>query len=635
LDALNVPSGNGVMADIGSSRDNNPYRGVAASQNARMNKALALEAASDFTRAGAATDIDPATGRVIPRTYDAVLKKANAVWARRLTGDRHLIAYEEALYQSNPGFWNLMDVASGRQPAGSRFGKSLGFNQNLGREYFGPTFQGDQTLADLAKAMATENIGSGYGDDTPLRLQNLDATMTSVLFEAQHLVKWNWFERVPSIQPLYEWVDRLAYGDDRGSAAFMEGGSPAGGTAQFSRNQIYVRWFGVRRGITHQMALTGQLGGAMVDPVKEENRDGALQLLSRIEKNFVWGDHNIPDNSGNTVNYDGLVLALENGTQYVDGNTQNQMPNYYTGGQNVIDLMGAPPDFQIFEGIGRILAERAFLVDFRNVRAFMSPSVLEDLAKIKFVEEYKPLLQEPYRGFYSGAPLTGHQTNFGFIPFTYDIFLKRAGFTDQPPLAAGQQSPATPTVALQAGAPTGGTVSDFVGTNGAGASDAGTYYYWVTAANDSGESVASASQSVVVSVGQVVTATITPGSSNGQPVTKYFIYRGTVNNPYDSATGCIAIVAANGSNAVTYTDTNSWRPQQGMILVLERTPSNLAIAQMLPMLKWPLAIQSTTVEWLVLLYHALVVKAPQRLFLVKNIGRLNTAGLPGGVGNVL
>ncbi len=563
-------------------------------------------------------------GRVIPKTYNDLLKKGNRV-TRKMTGNSHLALIEatmemgaESLGLPNP--WHNYDMAKYGQPASMK--KS--FFNNMGREYFGPTFYGDQTMSDLAKAMSTSNLGGSFGDATPLRLQNLDATMTSVLYEEQHFVLWNFLERIPSIQPYFEWNDRLSYGDDRSFPAFVEGGTPPGATAQFSRNGIYIRYFGTRRGITHQMALTGQLGGSMVDPVAEENRDGALALISRCEHNFLWGDHNIKDNLGNVVNFDGLIGALQSGTQYVGAAQVNQMPSNYSAGQNVLDMKGKYMDFSDIENIGKTLAESGYITNFRNIRAFMSPSVLADLSNVKMVSEFKMLPQlQPY-GYYPGAPLAGYQSNFGFMPFTYDLFMKRAGMTDQPPTIAGMQSPAAPSVAAAAGAPSGSQVSSFLANNGSGASDAANYYYWVTSGNDASESAASASSgAVAVAVGQVVTVTITPGSSNGQPQTYYRVYRGTVNSPTDAGTGCIGTVAANGSTAVTFVDQNDWRPQTGMFLVVDRTPSNLAIAQMAPMMKWPLAITSTTVEWLILLYHALVVKAPQRMFLVKNIGRLN------------
>lgn len=599
--ASNIPLNGGRFLPNGPSSD--------ALEIGRMQKA-----------AGINSDRIGNDGRTIPQSYNQLLKKGSRV-TKRMTGNSHLALLEatmEAAAESMgvPHAFSTYDVAMSGKPRSMR--KSM--TQNLGREYFGPSFMGDQTMADLAKAMSTTNLGGSFGDATPLRLQNLDATMTSVLYEEQHFVLWNWLERVPSIQPYFEWNDRLSYGDDRSFPAFAEGGTPPGATAQFSRNGIYIRYFGTRRGITHQMALTGQLGGSMVDPVAEENRDGAMALLSRTEHNFLFGDHNITDNYGNVTNYDGLILALQNGTQYVGASQSNQLPSNYAAGQNILDMKGQYLDFSNIEDIARILAEEGYVTNFRNVRAFMSPTVLADLSNVKMTSEFKLLPQSQPYGYYPGAPLAGYQSNFGFIPFTYDLFMKRAGMTDQSPITAGQQSPATPSCAVAAGS---GSGSQFLATNGAGGSDAGTYYYWVTAGNDSGETVASASASAVVAAGQVVTVTITPGSSNGQPLTYYRVYRGTVNSPTDKGTGCIATIAANGSNNVTYTDVNSWRPQTGMFLVVDRSPANLAIAQMCPMMKWPLAITSTTVEWLILLYHAMVVKAPQRMFLVKNIGRLN------------
>jgi hypothetical protein len=562
-------------------------------------------------------------GRVIPYSYNDLLKKSGNRVTRKLTGNAHL-ALLEAMYEE------AGELAGGFNPFANydtaRYGRHVSIRKSLadslGKNYGGVSFYGSQTMADLAKAMATSNLGGSFGDATPLRLQNLDATMTSVLYEEQHFVMWNWLERVPSIQPYFEWNDRLSYGDDRASSAFMEGGTPPSGTAQFSRNGIYIRYFGVRRGITHQMALTGQLGGSQVDPVAEENRDGAMQLLARIERNFLFGDHNIPDNNNNIVNYDGIIKALENGTQYVGPNQVNPTNNY-TPGQNILDMQGQYLTFKEIEEVARNLAEAGYVTNFRNVRAFMSPSVLADLSNIKMVSEFKILPQSQPLGYYPGAPLAGYQSNFGFIPFTYDLFMKRAGMTDKPPVLAGQLAPATPSATVAAGAPASGQTSYFLSLNKAGTSDAGTYYYFVTAGNDSGESAPSAGVSVTVAAGQVVTITITPGASNGQPQTYYRIYRGTANNAYDASVGCIATIPANGSNTVTYTDTNSWRPGTGMMLIIDRSPQNIVIAQMAPMMKWPLAITSTTVEWLILLYHALVVKAPQRMFLIKNIGRLN------------
>ena len=57
--------------------------------------------------------------------------------------------------------------------------------------------------------------------------------------------------------------------------------------------------------------------------------------------------------------------------------------------------------------------------------------------------------------------------------------------------------------------------------------------------------------------------------------------------------------------------------------LLCRNSADLCIAQMSPLLKMPLAPTSTTFEYLLLLYHTLVLKAPERQFIFKNVGKLN------------
>ncbi len=72
---------------------------------------------------------------------------------------------------------------------------------------------------------------------------------------------------------------------------------------------------------------------------------------------------------------------------------------------------------------------------------------------------------------------------------------------------------------------------------------------------------------------------------------------------------------------MSFIDNNSTRNGTQIALFLERTPNNLAVAQLAPLTKYPLAIVATKVEWLLLLYHVLAMKARQRAFLVLNVGR--------------
>jgi hypothetical protein len=490
---------------------------------------------------------------------------------------------------------------------------------------------------DFERALASTNLGAGYEDGTALSTLNLDTTMTSVLYDNQHLVMWNWFNRVPSINPLYQWTERNTYGSIRGGFGFAQGGVPRTGVAAWGRMQATVCFFGVRRGITDVEAQSGLLGGVMVDPVQEEDRDGAFQLLGRAELNFTFADPLVTDDYGNTVNFPGIVLQM---TDLTGTYSYGRAP----AGTNVYDLQGRYLNFTDLNAYASQLYDQGKLGSFANLRLFAPAIVLEDLSNLRNYVERRVLAPETPEGragmgYVTGTPIPGHATNFGFIPFTASIFLQEV--PDGHPINSGdpeQGAPAIPSItSATPGSPGSGVTSYFVAENGLGQSDAGTYYYWVSAVNDSGESFPSGattnasgeitgatSTAATVAVGQVVVLTCSLGPSNGQVVTQLRVYRGTVNSITDPGTTIIGHVPCNPvapPSSVSFTDTNSTRSGTNIALLLERTPNNLAIAQMAPMTKYPLAIVQTKVEWLLLLYHVLVIKARQRAILVKNIGR--------------
>ncbi len=502
---------------------------------------------------------------------------------------------------------------------------------------------------DFERALASTNLGAGYADGNAMATLNLDTTMTSVLYDNQHLVLWNWLNRVPSINPLYQWTERDQYGSIRGGFAFAQGGVPATGIGAWTRNQAQVCFFGVRRGITDVEAQSGLLGGVMVDPVQEEDRDGAFQLLGLAENNFSFADPTVTDNYGNTVNYPGLIMQMIDGGplnyQYFGPNALNGQQHFgrAAAGVGVTDLQGKYLEFGDINNSSSSLYNQGKLGSFANLRMFASPNTLTDLSNLRAFTERRLLGPEiptgrSGMGFVTGEPIPSYASPFGVIPFTASIFLQEV--PNGQPIQNGNSdalAPAQPTFTATAHStlPTGVTDSYFVASNGLGESDAATYYYWVSAANDNGESapvgtVAASSTTpdvdgvaVAVDVGQVVTLTITPGSSNGNVLTRFRVYRGTYNSINDPNTQIIGHIAVNPNSpaAQSWYDNNSTRNGTSIALILERTPNNMALAQLAPMTKYPLAIVETKVEWLLLLYHVLVIKARQRAWLFLNVGR--------------
>ena len=175
------------------------------------------------------------------------------------------------------------------------------------------------------------------------------------------------------------------------------------------------------------------------------------------------------------------------------------------------------------------------------------------------------------------------------------------------------------------------------------------YWYRASSVNDNGESAASYVSSGAVSPtsAYVVKFLIPRVQGTGLAAARaYRIYRlaSTVQDPVyqpslsSSTVGVgtagwqfVGYVADPGAGDwVEFTDSNgassdytNFRPGTNIAPLLCRNSADLCIAQMSPLLKMPLAPTSTTFEYLLLLYHTLVLKAPERQFIFKNVGKLN------------
>lgn len=472
------------------------------------------------------------------------------------------------------------------------------FNQ-LAKSAYGNDWNGVESYVEklsqpLVKALATGSVaGQSFGNGSALVLQNLDSIMTSVLFTEEQLVKQRFIDRVPSINPIYQWNRRNTYGSNRGAMGFAEGGIGPVGNASWSRNQETVRFFGVQRGTTIVANLAGALGGMFDNPIEEEEYDGTMQLLSSVERSLVWGNSNVTDGAGNPIFYDGFYRKLRNG--------------YATS--NIIDMRGAPLTFDVFSDIAARL-QKNYVTNTRNLAAFLDPDSLNTLQLMKNTAERRAMGSSPSQdGYVTGTPLKGYDTQLGFIPFISDVFMEPVA-GGLPLGTADQGAPATPAaVTSGVAAPTGGVVSKWAN------SDAGNVYYSVAAFNAAGESLCFVTTAVAATATNVVTLTI----PNVAGAFGYRVYRGKTSNGSDAK--WIAEVANTGGANTLFVDDNFILPGTGTSLIIEKSQQNVVIPQMAPLLKLPLAIQNTTIPFGLLYLHTLAVKAPERQFMIINIGK--------------
>lgn len=471
----------------------------------------------------------------------------------------------------------------------------------LSREHFGQDWTGDRAVAsirqELAKAMGINDLsGAGITGTQPLMLENLDMTLTEVLVTEAFMKVYNAVPKVPSKNAFYEYTRKKSYGSFRGAPGFREGGAPKGTHAKYIRKNATIKYLGERGGLTHQLSVAGDAGGTQLSPVTEENRNTTIRLMAKVERQVIRGRESIKDTDGNVVNYDGIMTQME-----------------ADAAAHVVDLKGAPLDFARLDQMGYDLRTEGKLLSFDKLRGFVTGTVMTDLGAALMEKERTTLTGTGKAALVPGTPFKGYESQFGYIPFEDSQFLDEVegdiplvdSLAPDGTAEADEGAPPAPA------APTG-----TAGANAASTIPAATYYYWASAMNEAGESLAiPTAAGVVVTAGQQVTVSIPRVNT----AIGYRLYRGKLADGSDAR--WIATIPQPPAGAASHIDTNQQIPGSGTAMFFNADSADLAIAQLAPLIKWPLAIVNTTVEFLLLLYHVPVVKAHERVWIFKNIGR--------------
>ncbi len=455
-------------------------------------------------------------------------------------------------------------------------------------------WSGDKAVQNLAgmseelqKALSIADA-AGFQGTGPLQLENLDQTLTEVLFTEEWIVKFNAIPRVPSKNVLYQWNQQKTFGTSRAPGGFTEGKAPTGGEPKFARSSAEIKFWGEKGGVTHQVTVSE--AGMQLDPVAVANRAATIRLLEKIERWLIHGDKRVKDSLGTEANYDGILRQLK-----------TLRP------KSIIDKKGAAMTFDDFQRVGWKFREDGKLPSLSKIKGYGHSGVVADLAQLKLESERSDLGGRGKGNLIPGTPFGGFQTQAGFLPLLEDSYMDAVEYAA--PLAEANfgapDAPATVT-----GAAASDATSELAAT---------TYYYFVAAFNDSGESLPTATAGVAVLAAQKVTLTIARVTA----ATGYRVYRSLTNDA--TAAKYIGVEPQPASGNASFVDLNEYRPGTGMALFFNTDASDICVPMLAPLTKWPLAITSTTIEFLLLMYHTLAIKAPERVILVRNIAMTTPA----------
>lgn len=462
-------------------------------------------------------------------------------------------------------------------------------------EYDGFGISQQQDIAELAKALSIgytvdpASLTSGFA---PLRAESVDNTLHVVTYQDRHIRFWKDIAKSKAANTVEQFIQLISYGT--GTEAFLpEGTAPQEDDASFRRQTVRIKYLGNLRKVTHPATLAQTY---IMDAIAAQNLAGAAWIARTLEWALFWGDASLAY-SGEGYEFNGLYSVIEN--EYDMENEPLTEGTFNELSQLIMDNYGSPTDI------------------------YLPYQAYSDLSKQFFPKERVAIPTTP--GYTVGTLIDSIITQAGPIKLNPAFFLgqadRRCPLKPCPTGATSVYAPTAPaSVVVGSGTGTAGEWSKSFPTSSAVIS------YRVTAANRYGESayveVTAATSFTSSDFGYSYPLTIT----NASPITtvpEYFnIYR------QDNGTGnyywikSIAASSQSAAGTTTWSDYNQVMPNTYTAFFGEMSPDIVKFAQLSPLIKMNLATIEPSIRWMLLIYGALILTAPKKWAIVRNIGRL-------------
>jgi len=446
----------------------------------------------------------------------------------------------------------------------------------------------DQALPALSEVAKALQAGAGvdassFTGGRALQYESLEDMLQTVTLTAEECTLWRAIPKRSIHATVDQFNRRTAFGGRWGIAS-AESTNPSEHLSTINRMYANVRYYRSLR----QVSDVATMVGMTVNPMEEEQQAGTIQILQALDEDLYTGDSSVFPNR-----VDGILPVVTSGTY--DTVVYDQAGDILTGRED-------------FEMIAAEVRNRGG----RITHAFANPLLQADLSIVYQSAERIMLLLEQNMPknprMYAGAMIGGVATSQGLITFEGDPFCK-VGATC-PAAAEGPDAP---------NAPAGVTAT---ATGSGGNMPAGKYYYKVCAVCETGRSAPATSSAVTITAGQKVQLTIQPPSGGTAP-TGYWIYRSALNASDASDCRWLWHVAAASSGNTTFVDDGSWVPGTSHIVMMDLRQNAQARAvqwsQLLPMSMKRLAETGPTKPFLVNLYGAFRIAAPEWIAVIKNV----------------
>lgn len=432
------------------------------------------------------------------------------------------------------------------------------------------------------------------GSYAPLVPQSIQPIIDNATFTEDTLVFWKMLAKQSVTTPVLEWVRRRSYGGTATSPFIAEGGVPAITQSEFDRNVVRMKYMAVFRQVTDVLANT-QLLGNIGQARALEAADGAVELLFRQEKFLFHADSAV-----NPLEYDGLISSIEKGAP-----------------QNVFDAQGATISGQeLQEIIGQLVSAPNYA---SPTHVLMSP---------RHYAWYQNSLLPFKRGDLAvNGPLTFNTQGIsvgwsrGSVPLTEVVHMA----WDEHPIirTQGDGPPAQLPIAASAVEDVAGSKFRAQDVNGV------KFFYTLEAVGDQGVTRFPTSGAVTIEAGGAAELELAdesyPIATTGS-IRYYNIFRATVPSSESAPTDprkyyFVGRAARNPNGDTVIRDLNAQRPNSAPMIIIQNRPDVLEWREFLSTTMRPITLSRTTLEqFLLMMFGALKVSVPTKMFLIKNVG---------------
>lgn len=446
-----------------------------------------------------------------------------------------------------------------------------------------------EEVEELQKALS---IGDEYATTVPgslsqgaaLAVEDLDRTLKLVTHGMEHLRLWKDVIKQKVNQTVHQFNVQNSYGAEV-SPFFQMGGTPTATDAGYNRDTYVVKYLGTQGSVEHNLTLIQAAHGPVV---AREVKNKTIELLSRNERAMFEANSDI-----NALEYDGIEKLI------TDKESDAKFKSTSFEGYNI----AGDTDSVIIDQRDILDEDVAEDACVRAVNNFGMPT-----------DMYLPTDHHSgfSKAFYAKERVRpGDRTAAGYL---IPEFMGTLNFKFKPSLFnRPRQTPVSSSVSASAAPTLANLASPADASSEFESADAGTYSYVISAVYADGETVASSEINGAVSAGDKVTIDIT---YSGSP-----LYFNVFRAPVGTTTGHLFIqrIAPAGSGATYDVDVNSFLPGAGKAFLMMHDPDVFCWKQMGSLIKYDLAVTNTSYQWLQLLYGMVVIQAPRKNVIIKNL----------------